>query len=179
MVEIIEALRRKVKLEWEREQRPDLTMVGVREGDLIATLEWMKSETGYVQLTLLSVVDWLEDGQFELSYIVTNPEAHSTLIVGAMIGRESAEAPTVSHLWPQAVTYEQELCEMYGIRFAGSPRQGVDFILEGWRDLPPMRRDFDTVKYSHEHYEDRAGRKRIDTREFVGKRFDEKGYSNE
>jgi len=41
-----------------------------------------------------------------------------------------------------------------------------------------MRRDFDTLKYSVEHYEDRPGRRSIDTRRFVGRVSDEKSFTD-
>ena len=131
---------------------------------------------GHVQLTLLTATDWLEEGEFEVSYLLTDPVGCRTVVLGVRIPRETPELPTVSDVWPQAVTYEQELNEMFGIRFEGSPRQGVPFILEGWKDMPPMRRDFDTLKYSVEHYEDRPGRRSIDTRRYVGRVADEKSY---
>ena len=134
-------------------------------------------EDGFVQLTLLTVTDWLEEGEFEVSYLLTDPTRRRTVIVGCRIPRDRAVMPTVSNVWPVAVTYEQELAEMFGIRFEGSPRQGVPFILEGWKDMPPMRRDFDTLKYSLAHYEDRPGRTSVDTRRYVGRVAEEKGYA--
>jgi NADH-quinone oxidoreductase subunit C len=177
MREVIEGLRKRASVLGEREQRPDLHMVEVEFGSLRPALEWLKTETGHVQLTLLSVVDWLEEGRFELSYLVTDPEAHATLIVGTRIPRDGVLVPTVWDLWPQAVTYEQEITEMFGIRFDGSPRSGVPFILESWSDMPPMRRDFDTLAYSREHYEDLPGRASMDARTRVGQSTGEKGYT--
>ena len=81
-----------------------------------------------------------------------------------------AEAESIHTLWPEAVTYEQEFNEMYGITFPGSPRQGVEFMLEGWTDMPPMRRDFDTVEYCERTYEFRPGRHSVDPKE-VRQRF--------
>lgn len=144
---------------------------------LTRRLEELRGD-GYVQLTLLTVTDWLEEGEFEVSYILTDPAQRRTVILGVRIPREAPVLPTVSDVWPQAVTYEQELNEMFGVRFEGSPRQGVSFILEGWKDVPPMRRDFDTLKYSVEHYEDRPGRRSIDTRRFVGRVSDERSYTD-
>lgn len=179
MKQVIDGLKMQCEVLWEREQRPDLHMVGVAFDSLRSALTWLKSETGHVQLTLLSVVDWLEDGEFELSYLLTDPEKHVTLVVGCRIPRDGARVPTVWDLWPQAVTYEQELTEMFGIDFEGSPRSGVTFILESWSDMPPMRRDFDTAAYSREHYEDLPGRSTIDARTRVGQEFEEKGYTKD
>lgn len=179
MKQVIEGLRQQCEVLSEREQRADLHMVEVAAGSLRGALEWLKSETGHVQLTLLSAVDWLEDGEFELSYLLTDPGKHLTLIVGCRVPRDGASVPTVWDLWPQAVTYEQELSEMFGIDFEGSPRSGVTFILESWSGPPPMRRDFDTAAYSKQHYEDLPGRSTIDARTRVGQKTGEKGYTNE
>jgi len=147
----------------------------VSKAGLGARLGALRSD-GYIQLTLLTVTDWIEDGEFEVTYILTNPHELRTVMLGVRVSRDGAELPTVSDVWPAAVTYEQEINEMFGIRFPGSPRQGVPFILEGWKDIPPMRRDFDTLAYSVDHYEDRPGRRSVDTRRFVGRVTDEASY---
>ncbi len=153
-----------------------MTQETVGKAGLASRLEALRAD-GYVQLTLLTATDWLEEGEFEVSYILTDPHGRRTVILGCRVPREAPELPTVSSIWPAAVTYEQELNEMFGIRFPGSPRQGVPFILEGWKDIPPMRRDFDTLEYSVEHYEDRPGRESIDTRRYVGRVSAERGYT--
>jgi NADH-quinone oxidoreductase subunit C len=152
-----------------RQQRPDLGAVEMAAKDVVAALEWLKRHGGYIHLTHFSVVDWLEEGLFQLVYIVTDPLAHHTLMLSTRIGRDDAEAESIHTLWPEAVTYEQEHNEMYGIRFPGSPRQGVDFLLEGWTAMPPMRRDFDTVKYCEETYDFRPGRLHVDPKEVRAK----------
>ena len=177
MKQVVEGLRRQCGVLWEREQRPDLHMVGVEFRSLRRALTWLRRETAHVQLTLLSAVDWLEDGEFELSYLLTDPERHVTLIVGCRIPRDGASVPTVWDLWPQAVTYEQELSEMFGITFEDSPRSGVPFILESWSDMPPMRRDFNTAAYAMEHYGSVPGRASVDARTRVGREVGEKGYT--
>lgn len=148
-----------------RAQRPDLGAVEIAAKDVVAALEWLKRHGGYIHLTHFSVVDWIEENQFQLVYLVTDPDAHHTLMVSARIDREAAKAETIHTLWPEAVTYEQEFNEMYGIDFPDSPRQGVEFLLEGWTAMPPMRRDFDTVKYCEETYDFRPGRHHVDPKE--------------
>lgn len=157
-------------------QRPDLVVARVAAAKVVPALGWLKHETPYVQLTLLSAVDWIEDGEFQLSYLVTAPSERRTLLLTTRIDREAATAESVHTLWPQAVTYEQELNEMYGIHFPGSPRQGVDFVLEGWTELPPMRRDFDTLEYCERVHPARDGRETVASRPYIGKAAGEKGY---
>lgn len=152
-----------------RQQRPDLGAVEIAAKDAVAALEWLKHHGGYIHLTHFSVVDWLEEDEFQLTYLVTDPDARHTLMVSARIDRETATAESIHTLWPEAVTYEQEFNEMYGIQFPGSPRQGVEFLLEGWTAMPPMRRDFDTVKYCEDTYDFRPGRHHVDPKEVRAK----------
>lgn len=156
------------------EQRSDLMQIGVKASQLVHLVGWLRDATGYVQLTHMSAVDWIEENAFELSYMMTDPEARHMLMITVRIDREEARMDSVAHLWPQAVTYEQEMNEMFGITFPGSPRMGVPFILEDWQDMPPMRRDFDTVAYVEENHPARPGRSSIDTRTYVGEVHGEK-----
>jgi len=176
MTEILDQIRQRFGAEWQHVQRPDLLQIGVDAKKVVPLLTWLKEHTPFVQLTHLSAVDWIEEGQFQLTYLLTDPTAHVSLMVCARIDRDAAEAESVSALWPQAVTYEQEINEMFGIRFPGSPRQGVPFILEGWDDIPPMRRDFDTVAYMNTRHPPRPGRKHTDPRAYVGQVFGERGF---
>ncbi len=173
---ILDEIRERFGSLWEHRQREDLLQVGVAPGKVVPLLSWLKLHTPYVQLTHMSAVDWMEEGEFQLTYLLTDPEGHRSLMVITRIEREAATADSVWELWPQAVTYEQEINEMFGIHFPGSPRQGVPFILEGWDDIPPMRRDFDTVEYMNAHHPSRPGREHTDPRTYIGKVFGEKGY---
>ena len=170
MEAIVKELESRFGILSHREQRADLGEVVIEEKNAVAMLEWLKRHGGYIHLTHYSVVDWIEDNQFQLVYLLTDPNAHHTLMISTRIDREQAEAESIHTLWPEAVTYEQEFNEMYGITFPGSPRQGVEFMLEGWTDMPPMRRDFDTVEYCERTYEFRPGRHSVDPKE-VRQRF--------
>ena len=81
--------------------------------------------------------------------------------------RDEASMESIHDIWPTAMTYQRELREMFGIDFPGSPGVNDDFILEGWNDIPPYRRDFDTLKYSEEKYTHRAGRETKDPAEYM------------
>lgn len=148
-----------------RALRPDLAEVAVDAARMAPILTWLKTATGYQQLTLMSAVDWLEDEEFQLTYLVTDPVVRHTLMLTTRIPRQPAVAESVHGLWDEAVTYEQELYEMFGIHFPGSPRQGENFILEDWPHGPPMRRDFDTLAFAEANYEFRPGRHSLDPKE--------------
>ncbi|HUX52087.1 MAG TPA: NADH-quinone oxidoreductase subunit C [Spirochaetia bacterium] len=81
------------------------------------------------------------------------------------------EMESIHHLWAQAATYQRELKEMFGVHFPGSPRVDEEFALEGWKDIPPMRRDFDTRDYSERTFFPRPGRVTHDPVEYMKKQM--------
>lgn len=151
-------------------KRPDLVFITLPKERLVDALVWLKA-TGYSHLVLLTAVDWIEQNLFQLTYIVNSPGEHRDLALRVMIDRSRPEMESIHLLWAQAATYQQELKEMFGIDFPGSPRQGEPFVLEGWHDIPPYRRDFDTKKYSEETFFPRPGRSTNDPREHMAKGY--------
>ena len=143
------------------EQRTDLAFVTVPKEHLRDTILHLRDKEGFTHLVLLTAVDWIEDGQFQLTYLLNNRAARRDLGLRVMIHRPRQGLATmegIHDLWPTAATYQRELREMFGIDFPGSPRIEEEFILEGWNDIPPYRRDFDTLKYAQEAYAERPGR---------------------
>lgn len=140
------------------EQRKDLTFITVPAAFLRPTLQHLRDREGFTHLVLLTAVDWLEDGQFQLTYLLNNRKQACDVGLRVMIPRDAATMESIHDLWPTAATYQRELREMFGIDFPGSPRIEEEFILEGWHDIPPYRRDFDTLKYAQEAYAERPGR---------------------
>jgi len=144
------------------EQRPDLTFVTVPREHLRSLLLHLRDREGFTHLVLLTAVDWLEEGKFQLTYLLCDRARHRDLGLRVMIPRDAATMESIHEVWPTAATYQRELREMFGIDFPGSPRLEEDFILEGWNDIPPYRRDFDTKKYAEESYGQRPGRETHD-----------------
>jgi len=143
-------------------QRPGLAFCSVEKQHLTALLSHLRDHEGFTHLVLLTAVDWIESGQFQLTYLVTHPEDQLTLGIEVRIPRDLPVMESIHSLWATAATYQRELKEMFGIEFPGSPRLDMPFILEGWEGIPPYRRDFDTVKYSEETYFPRPGRASLD-----------------
>ncbi len=137
-----------------RKQRVEVKL----RNDLIHPfLSFLKNSLGFKHLSHISTVDWLEDGEIELVYIVMNYDNLVEVIAKIRLDRDKPEIPTLREFWPQIETYEREIHEMYGVNFVGHGNL-TEFILEDWEGIPPMRRDFDTVKYSKETYFARPGR---------------------
>ncbi len=151
------------------EKKPGLIFISVEQEKAIAMVTYLRDVEGYTVLTLLTAVDWIEEGIFQLTYLLNNPALISEIGVRVMIDREKAEMESAHHLWPNVQVYQRELKEMYGINFPGSPRIDENFILEGWTDKPPYRRDFDTKVYAEETFFPRPGRKTNDPAQHMQK----------
>jgi NADH:ubiquinone oxidoreductase subunit C len=106
------------------EQRPDLSFVDVPRAHLIpALLTHLRDREGYSHLVLLTAVDWLEEGEFQLTYLICNRAVPHDLGLRVRIPRDPASMDSIHGLWPTAATYQRELREMFGIDFPGSPRR--------------------------------------------------------
>jgi NADH-quinone oxidoreductase subunit C len=149
------------------ERRPDLAFVTVSRDQLRPLLLHLCDREGFTHLVLLTAVDWIEDGQFQLTYLLNDRAGARDIGVRLMLPRAGASMDSIHDLWPTAATYQRELREMFGIDFPDSPRVDEDFILEGWTDIPPYRRDFDTLQYAHEAYAERPGRETRDPARYM------------
>ncbi len=136
-------------------------------------LFYLKDEMGFKHLSHITCVDWLEEGEFELIFIVWSPVDKIKVFVRTRLDRENPVMDNIDMIWRQAHTYEREFREMFGIQFTGleAPQ---DFLLEDWDGPPPMRRDFHTEDYASETFFERPGREDAgDVREEIIKRSGE------
>jgi NADH-quinone oxidoreductase subunit C len=155
-----------------QEQRPEQSFLKVAKIDAVPLITYLKQVEGYGHLVFFTAVDKIEDNKIELLYMLHNYWTNHDLGVTVEIERtpeEQKSMDSIHHLWPAAQTYQQELREMYGVDFPGSPRLHENFALEGWDGPPPMLRDFDTKEYSEKTFYERPGRKSHDTREHMKK----------
>ncbi len=161
-----------------RKGRNKLAFLTVPAEQLRDLLFELRDRRGFTHLVFLTAVDYIEEGRFQLLYLLHNYPLHGDLGVQVYLPREEAEMDSIHDLWAQAATYQRELREMFGIVFPGSPRLYENFALEGWEDMPPMRRDFDSKKYSEETYFPRPGRETHDPAEHMRKKlYPEEGTS--
>jgi NADH-quinone oxidoreductase subunit C len=167
MEEIINHIKERFSIYEITEAQDSLTFVSVKAAELVPLVTSLKANHGYSVLVILSAVDWLEDCKFQLTYIVNNPEEKRDLGIRVYIKREEASMDSIHSLWEHAATFQREIREMFGIQFPGSPRVDDPFLLEGWDNMPPMRRDFDTKKYAEETYFPRPGRETNDPAEYM------------
>ena len=121
---------------------------------VLAILRFLK-DTGFNHLALLSAVDWIEENEFELCFILTsymrNDDEYTDrerlhIILKTRIPREKPQFKTITGIFPNAEPYEREIHELFGIKFEGHKRL-IPLLLERDYEIPPFRKDFDTRKY--------------------------------
>lgn len=162
MRELYETVKKLFPLGELTEQRSDLAFITLTGEHLRPVIMHLRDREGFTHLVLLTAVDWLENKQFQLTYLLHNRSKAQDIGLRVMLPRDQAIMESIHDIWPTAATYQRELREMFGIDFPGSPRIDEEFILEGWNDIPPYRRDFDTLKYAEATYKDRPGRETRD-----------------
>jgi NADH-quinone oxidoreductase subunit C len=149
------------------DQRTNLASVCVPALRVRDVMAWLRDEEGYRHLSFITAIDNIERGVFTLTYTVRNHDVGHSLMVHADISREHPVVDSIHLLWEQAWTYQRELKEWFGIDCPGSPRKDEEFVLEGWDQLPMMRRDFDTLAYSNATFAERPGRISHDPAEYM------------
>jgi NADH-quinone oxidoreductase subunit C len=134
-------------------QRENRIFVDVKTDRLISVLYALKL-IGFNQLSLLSAVDRINDGQFEIFYVLYNYKEKVNCVVRTFVSRENPEVETAALVYPPAHTYERELAEMFGIKVEGNEDAGKPFILENFKgDVQPLRKDFNSMKYVNAHFQ--------------------------
>ncbi len=149
--ELVDRLKSRFPAVDARVQRRQRVIVSVARELVPAVLLWLK-QAGYHQLTLISCVDWIEDGQFELVYHVAAHASGIHVMVKARIDRENPVMESIIPIYVPAQPYEREIHEFFGVDFPGNPDL-APLYLDDWHDLPPLRRDFDTKAYSQRRYD--------------------------
>lgn len=172
---IISELEKQFQLEAVDHNGSELVFLTIDRDRAVMAIDLLKWKFGYKHFVLLTAVDFLEEGKFQLTYILNNPDTKTDIGIRVRIERENANMESAHHLWPTVATYQRELKEMFGIDFPGSPRFNDPFILEGWEGTPPYRRDFDTKAFAASFYHQREGRTTNDPATYMK----EKLYPNE
>ena len=129
-------------------------VVSAPKDSIVAILEYLKDK-GFDHLALVSCVDWIEQNEFEIVYILTSYMRNNTdysaeqwlhLFIKTRISRGNPELKSVTGIFENAEPYEREIRELFGVNFEGHPRL-IPLFLEREYKIPPFRKDFDTRKY--------------------------------
>lgn len=119
--------------------------------DIHAVLAYVKS-IGFTQLSILTCVDWIDDDEFQLVFILTSWENAARLQIRTRIDRKKPQFNTVTSIYPGAQYYERDVHEFFGVEFIGNADSYKQLFLENWDDMPPLRKDFDSQAYSDKKY---------------------------
>jgi len=109
-------------------------------------------EMGFDHFSMLTCIDQIDDGKFELVYHLWSYGTKGLIMVKTLIDREEPSIGSVVPIFRASITYEREIHEMFGVDFPGNPRL-TQFILEDWQGPPPMRKDFNAMQYSVERFD--------------------------
>ena len=105
----------------------------------IAALTKIIQTYAYEQLTFITAIDLSGTKQIELVYQFTTLNTNKRLELHTHIAYEKLFIATISHMWPQAIFYEQELHEGFGIEFLGHDIKS-DFVLKNTATKHPLRK---------------------------------------
>ena len=111
---------------------------------------FLVKEMGFDHLSSISVTDWPDDGEFELTYHVWSYSKKILITIRVRVDRDKPEVHSTFPIWKEnAGIHEREMHEMFGVVFEGNPDLSSLF-LEDWEGPPPFRKDFDWRKYVRE-----------------------------
>ena len=167
MEQILDRLKQKIEIESVINKRADLYFITIKEEHIELVLSYLKQQENFTHLAFLQAVDYIEDNKFQLTYMLYNYDIKVNLGIKVYIDRDKSEMTSIHKLWSHAWQYQRELKEMYGIDFPGSPKVDESFVLEGWEEMPPMRRDFNTLEYSIKTFYQRPGRSTNDPKRYM------------
>ena len=140
-----------IKGEIRRERRVWAT---VDERMLVKICKWAR-EHGFEHLSTISVVDWVAEKSYELSYHLWSYKDGVLLTLKTRIDRESPAIDSVSPIWNKsAQIHEREIHELFGVIFETN-EDLAPLFLEDWQGPPPFRKDFNWREYVRSEYYDR------------------------
>jgi len=126
----------------------ELSILKADKNQILKTALVLK-EWGFNHLSDVTVVDYLDDGEFEIIYHLWSHERLERVMLKTRISRNHANISTLTPIWRAAHMHERENHEMFGIIFEGHGDLSP-LLLEDWDNLPPMRKDFDSRKFVKE-----------------------------
>ena len=129
--------------------------------DAVSDILRFLKDKGYEHLGLVSCVDWIEENELELVYILSaymrednkyTEKEKTSITVKTRIPRDNPHFFTVIPIFQNSEPYERELHELYGVDFEGHPRLTPLFLERDYK-IPPFRKDFDTREYVKEFFD--------------------------
>jgi NADH-quinone oxidoreductase subunit C len=143
-----------------RIQREHRIWVSINVNKLIEICKWLK-EKGFVHLSAISVTDWLEKREYELTYHLWSYDNKMLVTVKTSINRNKPIVESVSPIWGEsAQIHERELHELFGVNFKGN-KDLLPLFLENWQGPAPFRKDFDWREYVRKEFYDKENKREV------------------
>ncbi|MEK6795163.1 MAG: NADH-quinone oxidoreductase subunit C [Spirochaetota bacterium] len=98
------------------------------------------ADAGYT-LETITGVDWPEQGNIELVYDLFHSDRRERAVLRVRIGRDGAEAKSISSLFSGAAWHEREAHDFFGVRFEGLADH-TPLLLAEDADYHPLRKDY-------------------------------------
>jgi NADH-quinone oxidoreductase subunit C len=115
--------------------------VVVDPAQLVPAALYLRDKLGYAFLSDIGVVDYLDEGLFELVYRFYNVGGGPSLVLKTRVPRARPEVPALTPAWPGANFHEREAFDLYGITFTGHPFLRRIYMWDEFEGFP-MRKDF-------------------------------------
>jgi NADH-quinone oxidoreductase subunit C len=124
------------------EETFDFPLIFVDKKDLIAVAQQLKEsdETRFDYLFCETAID--RKTNFEVVYHLSSTTYRHDMVLKVILeDRENPELPSVYPFWMAADLYENEIYDMFGIRFTGHPHLRRIMLGEEWNGFP-LRKDY-------------------------------------
>jgi len=108
-------------------------------------------EHGFLRCLTVTAIDWMDQGEFEVYFLVHHLASNVYVKVATRIPRKQPKLSSLSSVWESAAMHEREMWELFGVEFDGNPMLKPLF-LEDWTGKPPLRKDFNWRDYVAEEY---------------------------
>ena len=105
--------------------------------DLAKTVAYVKDNYGFNMLKEITAVDCMEKG-IELIYHLYSLENEEDLILSINVNNE---AESVSHIFDSALADENEIYDLFGVKFIGNDKLKRLYMPESWQGHP-LRKDY-------------------------------------
>ena len=140
---LTEAIMQRVPAARPRE-KADRPAVTIPVGEFLPLMQMLRDDPQFAFDMLLShtAIDWLEQGEFELVYLLYSTELGHHLMVSCRIPREQPVIHTVSALWAIAEWQEREAFDLFGILYDNHPDLRRLFLEDDWEGFP-LRKDYE------------------------------------
>ena len=147
----------KIKAELKKKRR---VYISIPKNNLIEFCKWIKKRS-FIHLSAISVTDWLEEGDFEITYHLWSYDIKIMIIIKTKIKRNKPIIESVMQIWDEnAQIHEREMYELFGVEFKGNPDLS-ELFLDEWNGPPPFKKDFDWRDYVKKEHYDKKNKREI------------------